>query len=50
MIVIDSDGFKENYVLISSSQCIIFNKISALKNTVFLVKLLPCRCRSQPYG
>ena len=50
MIVIDSDGYKENYVLISSSHCIIFNKISALKNTVFLVKLLPCRCRSQPYG
>ena len=49
MIVIDSDGHEENCVLISSSQCIIFNKISALKNTVFLVKLLPCRCRSQPY-
>ena len=48
MIVIDSDGHEENCVLISSSQCIIFNKISALKNTVFLVKLLPCRCRSQP--
>ena len=39
---------KENYELISSSQCIIFKKILAAKNTVFLVKLVPCRCRSQP--
>ena len=45
MTVIDSDGNKENYVLIISSHCNIFNKISALKNTVFLAKLLPCRCR-----
>ena len=35
--------------IMSSSQCIILNKISAAKNTVFLVKLVPCRCRSQPY-
>ena len=48
MVVIDSDGYEENYVLISSSHCIIFNKIEALKNAVFLVKFLPCRCRSQP--
>ena len=40
MIVIDSDGYEENYVLISSSRRIIFNKISAVKNTVFLVKLI----------
>ena len=39
IIVVDSDGYEENYELISSSQGIIFNKISALKNTLFLVKL-----------
>ena len=49
MVVVESDRYEENYELISSSQCIILNKISAAKNTVFLVKLVPCRCRSQPY-
>ena len=46
MIVIDSDGYVKNYVLISSSHCIIFKKISALKNTLFLVKLVPWRWQS----
>ena len=39
VVIIDSDGYEENYVLISSFHCIIFNKISASKNTVFLIKL-----------
>ena len=42
MVVVESDRYEENYELISSSQCIILNKISAAKNTVFLVKLVPC--------
>lgn len=37
MVVIDLDGYEGNYGLISSSHYIIFNKISELKNTVFLV-------------
>ena len=47
--MVDSDRCEENYELISSSQCIIFNEISFPKNTVFSVKLVPWRCQSQPY-
>ena len=47
MMVVDSDGYEENYELISSTHGIISNKIykiSAEKNTVFLVKLVQWRC------
>ena len=48
MVVVEWDRYEENYELISSSQCIIFKKTSAAKNTVILVKLVPWRWRSQP--
>ena len=42
MVMVESDRYEENCELISISQCIIFKKISAAKNTAFLVKLVPC--------